>query len=57
MRVWQYPVNGYQAEWLHLADIANGLAEPDVPVKTAVEDPMFAVELADRGAELLLERL
>jgi predicted dehydrogenase len=50
---WQYPVNGYQAEWLHLADIVNGRAEPAVPVQDAVEDLLYALQIAD-GAEKLI---
>jgi myo-inositol 2-dehydrogenase/D-chiro-inositol 1-dehydrogenase len=47
---WHLPSNGYQAEWLHLADVVEGRAELAVPVQEAVEDMLFALRLAD-GAE------
>jgi predicted dehydrogenase len=50
---WRYPTNGYQAEWSHLADLAEGRAEPAVPVAEAVDDLIYALRLAD-GADALL---
>lgn len=52
---WQYPTNGYQAEWLHLADVAEGRAEPAVPVSAAVEDMLYALRLAEAADALILE--
>ena len=53
---WSYPMNGYQAEWAHLADVVDGLAEPAIPVQTAVDDLSFAATLADAAIETSLER-
>jgi len=54
-RSWHYPTNGYQAEWIHLADVVEGRAELAIPVHTAVDELMFALDLADRAVELILE--
>ena len=53
--VWQYPVNGYQQEWLHLSDVVNGRAELAPPVQTAVDDLLYALHLADGADTLILE--
>ena len=50
---WHMPRNGYQGEWLHLADVVEGRAEPMVPIQDAVDDMLYALRLAD-GAETLL---
>jgi predicted dehydrogenase len=50
---WSFPHNGYQAEWSHLADVVEGRDEPRVPVRTAVDDLLYALRLAD-GAEALM---
>ena len=52
-QTWQFPVNGYQAEWLHLADVVTGRAELTQPVTEAVDDLLYALQLAD-GAEKLI---
>jgi myo-inositol 2-dehydrogenase / D-chiro-inositol 1-dehydrogenase len=52
-QVWRFPINGYQAEWMHVADVARGRAELIIPVQTAVDDLEFALELADQAAALL----
>lgn len=54
-RSWHAPINGYQAEWLHVADVAEGKAKLRIPVQDAVADLLFALELADRAAESILE--
>ena len=53
--VWQYPINGYQQEWLHLSDVVNGRAELAPPVQTAVDDLLYALHLADGADTLILE--
>jgi myo-inositol 2-dehydrogenase / D-chiro-inositol 1-dehydrogenase len=52
---WVYPRNGYQAEWLHLADAVDGRTELAVPVQTAVDDMLYALHLADRADTIILE--
>ena len=52
-RVFEGPVNGYQAEWLHLHDEVHGEAEPIVPISDAVADLRFALDLAD-GVDAVL---
>jgi myo-inositol 2-dehydrogenase/D-chiro-inositol 1-dehydrogenase len=52
---WRYPHNGYQAEWMHLADVVEGRAELAIPVQTAVDDLLFALQLADGADALILE--
>ncbi|MGH3277442.1 MAG: Gfo/Idh/MocA family protein [Streptosporangiaceae bacterium] len=47
---WHYPENGYQAEWAHLADVAEGRAEPLISVADAVADLVYASEIADLAA-------
>jgi hypothetical protein len=54
-RRWRYPTNGYQAEWEHLADAAEGRAELAITVQTAVDDLLFALDLADGATESILE--
>jgi predicted dehydrogenase len=51
-RVWRSEHNGYQAEWLHIADVAGG-AEPLVPVEQAADDMRYALDLHDRALERL----
>jgi myo-inositol 2-dehydrogenase/D-chiro-inositol 1-dehydrogenase len=52
-RSWRYAVNGYQGEWLHLADVVTGRAELAISVQEAVADLLYALQLAD-GAEKLI---
>jgi myo-inositol 2-dehydrogenase/D-chiro-inositol 1-dehydrogenase len=52
---WRYPRNGYQAEWLHLADVAEGRSELAIPVQEAVDDLLYALRLADGADALILE--
>jgi myo-inositol 2-dehydrogenase / D-chiro-inositol 1-dehydrogenase len=52
---WRYAHNGYQAEWLHLADVAEGLEELTIGVQTVVDDLLYALALAD-GADALILR-
>ena len=47
-RVWRFPLNGYQAEWLHIADVAEG-AEPLVPVEQAADDMRYGLDLLERA--------
>ena len=53
-RGWHYPVNGYQAEWLQLADVVTGRAELAPSAQDAVADLLYALQLAN-GAEKLLK--
>lgn len=50
---WRTPQNGYAAEWLHLADVAEGRAELGTSVAAAIDDTIHATTLADAGAERL----
>jgi myo-inositol 2-dehydrogenase/D-chiro-inositol 1-dehydrogenase len=52
-RSWRYAANGYQGEWLHLADVVTGRAEPAISAQEAVADLLYALQLAD-GAEKLV---
>ena len=52
---WRYAHNGYQAEWLHLADVAEGRVELTIGVQTVVDDLLYALALAD-GADALILR-
>ena len=51
---WRYNSNGYQAEWLHLADVAEGRCELHFGVQTIVEDLLYALALADGAGALIL---
>jgi myo-inositol 2-dehydrogenase / D-chiro-inositol 1-dehydrogenase len=53
-RSWHSTVNGYQAEWLHLADVVEGRTTLAHPVAEAAADLTFALALAD-GAQKILE--
>jgi hypothetical protein len=52
-QLWRYAHNGYQAEWLHLADVAEGRVELTIGVQTVVDDLLYALALAD-GADALI---
>jgi len=54
--VWQFPHNGYQAEWLHVADVAQGREAALVSLDEAVEDLHFALLVADGAAARLQEQ-
>jgi myo-inositol 2-dehydrogenase/D-chiro-inositol 1-dehydrogenase len=49
-----YDVSGYEAEWLHVADLARGDAEPLQPLQSIVDDLTYAVAIAE-GASASLE--
>jgi hypothetical protein len=48
-RSWRYPENGYQAEWAHLADVAEGRCDPQFGLDEAILDLVFAVETASQA--------
>jgi len=50
-RSWHYPHNGYQAEWLHVADIAEGRTAPGDDLGTALSDLASAIDIADQATE------
>jgi myo-inositol 2-dehydrogenase/D-chiro-inositol 1-dehydrogenase len=50
-RSWHYPHNGYQAEWEHVADVAEGRAGPAVDLGIAVSDLECAIAIADQATE------
>jgi predicted dehydrogenase len=54
-RQWRFPTNGYQAEWMHLADVAEGKAELAIPAQEAVDDLLFALNLIDLAMPLVRE--
>ena len=54
--VWQYPENGYQAEWRHTAHVAQKVAEPWITLQDIVDDLLFALDVADGAARLILEQ-
>jgi predicted dehydrogenase len=54
--VWHYPENGYQAEWRHAADVAERIAEPSITLQDIVDDLLFALDIADGAARLILDQ-
>jgi myo-inositol 2-dehydrogenase / D-chiro-inositol 1-dehydrogenase len=46
---WHYPENGYQAEWEHVADVAEGRAKPAISIEEAVADLVYAIDIADQA--------
>jgi predicted dehydrogenase len=54
-RRWGSPVNGYQAEWRHLADVVAGTAAPLFSADDSVADLRYALAIADGAADLLLK--
>ena len=48
-RSWHYPENGYQAEWVHVADVAEERAGPVTSIDDAISDLLWAVELAGQA--------
>ncbi|MGW3418216.1 Gfo/Idh/MocA family protein [Streptomyces phaeochromogenes] len=48
-----FPHNGYEAEWLHLADLATGAATPRYGLDDLVADLSFATDLAARAGTAL----
>ncbi|HKT00720.1 MAG TPA: Gfo/Idh/MocA family oxidoreductase [Rugosimonospora sp.] len=46
-RSWQADINGYQAEWRHLADVVTGRAVPSIPAGQAIDDLLYALAIAD----------
>lgn len=55
-RSWQFDESGYERQWRHVADLADGLVQPEVSVDEVVADLAFAMSIADRAAQRLLER-
>lgn len=43
--------NGYETEWMHLAELARG-AEPTIPLRTLIDDLVFALQIAERASDL-----
>jgi len=54
-RSWRYPRNGYQAEWEHVADVAEGRADPAEGLRTAVSDLTYAIAIADQASAVSLQ--
>lgn len=52
VRCWRDPDNGYQAEWRHLADVVDGLAELQVPLAEVIDDVDVTLRLAATAAPL-----
>ena len=50
---WRFPDNGYQAEWAHLADAAQGRGPLPIAVADAADDMLFALALADGCDQVL----
>jgi myo-inositol 2-dehydrogenase/D-chiro-inositol 1-dehydrogenase len=48
-RSWLYPENGYQAEWEHVADVAEERTGPAASIDDAVSDLLWAIEIADQA--------
>ena len=46
--VFQFEENGYQRQWADLHDAATGLTEPRITVRDAVDDIIYALDLADQ---------
>jgi predicted dehydrogenase len=51
-RSWRFGTNGYHAEWLQLADVAEGRAEQAIPLQTIVDDLACAVAIAEAAVAL-----
>jgi hypothetical protein len=54
--VWQFSENGYQAEWRHTADVAERMVEPSITLQDVVDDLLFALDIADGAARLILDQ-
>ena len=52
-RRWRFETNGYQAEWLEIADIATRGDSPSIPLGAAVDDLAFALEIVDGAVHAL----
>ena len=52
-RVFEAPINGYEALWTEIGDIADGKAAPSISIDTAVADLAFALDLADQSPKFL----
>jgi myo-inositol 2-dehydrogenase / D-chiro-inositol 1-dehydrogenase len=52
-RSWHSPVNGYQAEWAHVADVAERGSPPAVPTDQAVADMVYALDLASTATAMI----
>jgi hypothetical protein len=48
-RTWWYQQNGYQHEWTHLADVAEGLTRPAIDIDVALADLRFALKIAEEA--------
>ena len=55
IRSWRYPRNGYQAEWEHVADVAEGRADHADSLSTAVSDLASAITIADQASVASLQ--
>lgn len=53
--VWQYPENGYQAEWRHVADVVARGARLSISLQDVVDDLLFALDIAEGAARLIME--
>jgi myo-inositol 2-dehydrogenase/D-chiro-inositol 1-dehydrogenase len=45
-----YDSNGYEAEWLHLAELARGESEPRHALSSLIDDVGYAIDIADAAA-------
>jgi predicted dehydrogenase len=55
-RSWRFRESGYETQWRHVADVAEGRATSHVSVHEAVADLRYAIAIADGAARTLLER-
>ena len=53
-RRWRFAENGYQAEWRHVADVAEGRMAPAVSVEDAAADLCYALTLAAAATDRVL---
>jgi myo-inositol 2-dehydrogenase/D-chiro-inositol 1-dehydrogenase len=53
-RTWQFRESGYENQWRHIADLAEGVVTPEVDSGEAVADLAFAIDIADGAAQHLL---
>ncbi|MCI2423651.1 Gfo/Idh/MocA family oxidoreductase [Saccharopolyspora sp. K220] len=53
VRFGPHPHNGYEAEWIHLADLARGSARPLHTPGDLVADLAYAIDVADRAAAIV----
>ncbi|MFC4311902.1 Gfo/Idh/MocA family protein [Steroidobacter flavus] len=52
-RTFEFEINGYQAQWLQLHEALCARKPLSIPLSSAIDDLLFALELADRAAAVM----